>query len=502
MDIHAIYYRNNPIILGCAPQRPPDEVSRYRALTRSAIVRENIVKAGVPDVTAVWAHEIGTARLLLGVAIKQRYGGHAKQAGHVAAMCHSGAYAGRYVIVCDDDIDVSNLDELIWAMLTRSDPATSIDIITNAWSTPLDPRIEPERKAKGDFTNSPRHHRRLQAVPLAQRVPQDQCAVAGHAQARPRTFRLSAQMTGAGPQNGPTTMTLTIGTAEPRSTFHIQGEKLARILKRIGEGVQVQNSPGASIGNARSLEAGEIDLGFMASNWVGLAESGKAPFAAPIALRMVAPMNAGPLFFVTLANKPIDTIAGIKGKRVAVGPQTSGMHQHARSILGVLGIGFDSFEPVYLDFAAGAKALIAGDVDVQLQSPIPNPIMDDLARSAKVRAVPPSAAEIDKVVAAVPHYRRTVLRAGAFEGHAADMDQIAVINVLVTHARAGNERIAAVVSDLIENCDALMASEPLFVGLDTLLNEVKASGVARLEADGIPVHPGAKEAYRLAGYLD
>ena len=66
----------------------------------------------------------------------------------------AGAYAGRYVIVTDDDIDVSNLEELIWAMLTRSDPATSIDIIHNAWSTPLDARIEPERKAKGDFTNS------------------------------------------------------------------------------------------------------------------------------------------------------------------------------------------------------------------------------------------------------------------------------------------------------------------------------------------------------------
>jgi UbiD family decarboxylase len=154
MDVEAIYHRNNPILLGCAPQRPPDEIARYRAITRSAIVRENVARAGVPDVTAVWAHEIGTARLLLGVAIKQRYPGHAKQAGHIAAMCHAGAYAGRYVIVVDDDIDVSNLEELIWALLTRSDPATSIDIIRNAWSTPLDPRIEPERKAKGDFTNS------------------------------------------------------------------------------------------------------------------------------------------------------------------------------------------------------------------------------------------------------------------------------------------------------------------------------------------------------------
>ena len=44
MDIKAIYHRNDPILLGCVPQRPPDEIGRYRALTRSAILRENIVQ--------------------------------------------------------------------------------------------------------------------------------------------------------------------------------------------------------------------------------------------------------------------------------------------------------------------------------------------------------------------------------------------------------------------------------------------------------------------------
>ena len=154
LDIKAIYHRNDPIILGCPPLRPPDELARYRAVTRSAALKQNIAKAGVPDVTGVWAHEVGTARMLLGISIKQRYPGHATQAGHVAAMCHVGAYAGKYVIVVDEDIDVSNLEELIWAMITRSDPATSIDIIHNAWSTPLDPRIPPEEKAKGNLTNS------------------------------------------------------------------------------------------------------------------------------------------------------------------------------------------------------------------------------------------------------------------------------------------------------------------------------------------------------------
>ncbi len=154
LDIKAIYHRNSPIIMGCPPQRPPEETARYRAIMRSALLRRYVQSAGVPDVSAVWAHEVGGTRLLLGVSIKQRYAGHSKQAGHVASQCHAVAYAGKYVIVVDDDIDVSNLEELVWAMLTRSDPATSIDIITGTWSTPLDPRITPEDKAKGNNTNS------------------------------------------------------------------------------------------------------------------------------------------------------------------------------------------------------------------------------------------------------------------------------------------------------------------------------------------------------------
>ena len=38
--------------------------------------------------------------------------------------------------------------------LTRSDPASCIDIINGAWSTPLDPRISPEDRAIGNFTSS------------------------------------------------------------------------------------------------------------------------------------------------------------------------------------------------------------------------------------------------------------------------------------------------------------------------------------------------------------
>ena len=167
MDIVAIYHRNEPILLGCAPQRPPDEIARYRALTRSAIVRENIVKAGVPDVTAAWAHEIGTARLLLGVAIKQRYPGHAMQAGHVAAMCHAGAYAGplchrhgrRHRCVEPRRTDLGDADPLRPRHLDRHHPQCMVH--------PARPAHRAGTQGQGRFHQQPRDYRCVPAMALA-----------------------------------------------------------------------------------------------------------------------------------------------------------------------------------------------------------------------------------------------------------------------------------------------------------------------------------------------
>ncbi len=145
-DIEAIYHRNDPIIFGSPPNVPPDEQSYFRAFMRSGLLREDIEKAGVPDVTGAWCHVVGGSRLLLAVSIKQRYPGHARQAGHIAAMCHAGAYLGRYVIVVDDDIDVTDLDQVMWALCTRSDPEQDIDIIKRAWSGALDPVIHPSKR--------------------------------------------------------------------------------------------------------------------------------------------------------------------------------------------------------------------------------------------------------------------------------------------------------------------------------------------------------------------
>src|SRR5437773_10641087 len=87
------------------------------------------------------------------VAIQQKYASHAKQAGMAAVREAASARNGRYVVVVDDDIDVTNVKEVLWAMMTRVDPPTNIDIIDGCWSTPLDPRMPPEKRESRDHTN-------------------------------------------------------------------------------------------------------------------------------------------------------------------------------------------------------------------------------------------------------------------------------------------------------------------------------------------------------------
>jgi UbiD family decarboxylase len=141
IKIKNVMHRNSPILLGT----PPSRVAATTYL-KSALIWNELETMGIPDIKGVWCHPQSGNRLFVIVAIKQRYPGHAKQVLAITSQCHTGAYLGRYVVVVDDDIDPSNIHDVIWAMVTRSDPADSIDILRRCWSGPLDPVIPIEKK--------------------------------------------------------------------------------------------------------------------------------------------------------------------------------------------------------------------------------------------------------------------------------------------------------------------------------------------------------------------
>lgn len=137
--VRSVIHRDDPIVLGCLPGKPPNDNTFFRSPMRAALIWEELERAGVPGIVGVWSHEAGGGRLMNVVAIKQMYPGHAKQVGMATASCHAGAYANRFVVVVDEDIDPTDTNEVLWALCTRTDVIEDIDVLKRCWSTPLDP---------------------------------------------------------------------------------------------------------------------------------------------------------------------------------------------------------------------------------------------------------------------------------------------------------------------------------------------------------------------------
>jgi 4-hydroxy-3-polyprenylbenzoate decarboxylase len=141
--VAAIHHRSDPILMGCPQGKPPHEDNRFLAYLKSALIEEQLRGAGVPGVTAVWCPPEAGNRLMIVVALRQMYPGHATQVGLLAGQVQAAAYGGRIVVVVDEDVDVFAMDDVLWVLFTRYDPARDTTIIDGAWSSSLDTAVWP-----------------------------------------------------------------------------------------------------------------------------------------------------------------------------------------------------------------------------------------------------------------------------------------------------------------------------------------------------------------------
>jgi UbiD family decarboxylase len=153
MRVDRVYHRSKPMLCAQPPTKPTFP-GRQTYIGWIAALWDAIEAAGVPGVTGVWKMLGGGARFINVIAIKQMHEGHAKMAGLVATGAAPGAFLGRITIVVDDDIDVTNNAEVMWALATRWDPRTQTDIIDGCWSGNLDPMLSPAQRASGEMVNS------------------------------------------------------------------------------------------------------------------------------------------------------------------------------------------------------------------------------------------------------------------------------------------------------------------------------------------------------------
>ena len=146
MRVEAVHWRNDPILLGSPPMKPPR--FHFGLPFRAAGIWSNLEAAGVTDIVGAWQH---VAQLMTVVALRQRYAGHSKRAGLIAA---AQSYMGRIVVTVDEDVDPSSLADVMWAIATRCEPSEQVDIVRNAWTSALDPRLTAADRARGQSSHS------------------------------------------------------------------------------------------------------------------------------------------------------------------------------------------------------------------------------------------------------------------------------------------------------------------------------------------------------------
>jgi 4-hydroxy-3-polyprenylbenzoate decarboxylase len=141
--VKSVLYRNWPIIQGNPPSVLPSVWTLGKHIQKAASLWAELDRH-LPGVKGVWMMEEAAMHSIPVISIQQQYGGHAKQAALIAAGCSATGTSSIIIIVVDEDIDPSNTSEVIWAVATRIDPETSIDIIRDCWVTKSDPMLSPE----------------------------------------------------------------------------------------------------------------------------------------------------------------------------------------------------------------------------------------------------------------------------------------------------------------------------------------------------------------------
>ncbi len=131
--VERISHRQAPIYHSTYTGRPPDEPAMLGLALNEVFVP--ILQKQFPEITDFYLPPEGCSYRLAVVSMRKQYPGHAKRVMlGVWSFLRQFMYT-KFVIVVDDDIDVRDWQDVIWAITTRMDPQRDTTMIDN---TPID----------------------------------------------------------------------------------------------------------------------------------------------------------------------------------------------------------------------------------------------------------------------------------------------------------------------------------------------------------------------------
>jgi TRAP transporter TAXI family solute receptor len=278
---------------------------------------------------------------------------------------------------------------------------------------------------------------------------------------------------------------VTIATGGASGPYNIIGTALGeRYSSELGVNSKTQTT-GASVENINLIKQEKIEMAFVMSDVLSEAVEGIGNFDEKVEnVSQIASLYPNYVQIVTTKKAGINSFEDLKGKRIAVGAQNSGVEVNARNLLEGHGITYDDVNVDYLGYAEAADALKSGKIDAAfLTSGIPNASLMELEQGLDMMLVPVDPEKIKEIAQDQTYFVALEIPAGTY-GNEEAIPTAAIMNALVVR------------SDMSEN-DVYQLTKSFFEDLESLTNAHQAAADISLEAaqEGMvaPVHPGAQK---------
>ena len=131
--IDCITHRDNPIYHSTYTGRPPDEPAILGVALNEVFVP--ILQKQFPEITDFYLPPEGCSYRMACISMNKQYPGHAKRVMFgVWSFLRQFMYT-KFIVVTDDDVNVRDWKDVVWAITTRMDPARDITLVDR---TPID----------------------------------------------------------------------------------------------------------------------------------------------------------------------------------------------------------------------------------------------------------------------------------------------------------------------------------------------------------------------------
>jgi TRAP transporter TAXI family solute receptor len=239
--------------------------------------------------------------------------------------------------------------------------------------------------------------------------------------------------------------------------------------------------------NLRLIASREADYALVQSNVAAMAYAGEGAFAqggAVTSVRALGSLFPEPLHIIVSATSDIRTLADLRGKRVALGPPSSGTRADALAVLAAHGLGVKDFAEVREDgLDDGPARLRSGRLDALFATVgVPAREVQRLATRHPVRLIPLDVPTVAGLVTQHPGLVRLLIPANTYPEQREDVTTVAATALLVTHAEVPESEATAVLRLVFENLGYLAAGSA---------QGAKIAKRTGLRGITIPVHPAA-----------